>query len=131
MAGRTTAKTTRARGAGPGSRSRGARSSRSSRPATRRPSSRSRLGSRLGRGALGRGLGVAGGLLARGVASLARSVGRTRELDPAHRRDGVALVLIAVAVVAAAGVWWNAGGPVGTGVERGLRAVIGSAAVLL
>ena len=131
MAGRTTAKTTRARGAGPGSRSRGARSSRSSRPATRRPSSRSRLGSRLGRGALGRGLGVAGGLLARGVASLARSVGRTRELDPAHRRDGVALVLIAVAVVAAAGVWWDAGGPVGTEVERGLRAVIGSAAVLL
>ena len=43
----------------------------------------------------------------------------------------MALVLIAVAVVAAAGVWWNAGGPVGTGVERGLRAVIGSAAVLL
>ena len=70
-------------------------------------------------------------MLARGIASLARTVGRTRELDPAHRRDGVALVLTAVAVITAAGVWWNAGGPVGTQVEYGLRTVIGSAAVLL
>jgi S-DNA-T family DNA segregation ATPase FtsK/SpoIIIE len=71
------------------------------------------------------------GLLGRAAASAARAVGKTRELDAAHRRDGVALALIALAVVAAAGVWWTAGGPVGTGVQRGLRAAIGSAAVLL
>src|SRR6266566_2444122 len=47
-------------------------------------------------------------LLARGVGSLTRAIGRTKELDPAHRRDGVALVLVALAVVSAAGVWFLA-----------------------
>jgi len=60
-----------------------------------------------------------------------RALGRTREVGPAHRRDGLALALIALAVVAAAGVWWAAGGPVGSGLQHGLRVVIGSAAVLL
>lgn len=80
---------------------------------------------------LGRAAAGGWGLLARGAGGLVRTVGRTRELDAAHRRDGIALVLIAVAVVAAAGVWLAAGGPVGAGVERGLRLAIGSAAVLL
>ncbi len=71
------------------------------------------------------------GALARAAGSAARAVGKARELDVAHRRDGVALVLIALAVVAAAGVWWAAGGPIGAGVQFGLRAAIGSAAVLL
>ncbi|WP_433869669.1 DNA translocase FtsK [Saccharopolyspora sp. CA-218241] len=67
----------------------------------------------------------------RGVGSVVRAFGKTRELDPAHRRDGLALVLLAVAVVAAAGVWWQAGGPVGQWFDTALRSVVGSAAAVL
>jgi len=58
-------------------------------------------------------------------------VGRSRELEHGHRRDGLALGYIALAVVIAAGVWMRAGGPVGTIVNSGVRAVVGSAAWLL
>jgi S-DNA-T family DNA segregation ATPase FtsK/SpoIIIE len=68
-------------------------------------------------------------LLARGVGGLARTLGRTRELEPAHRRDGLALGLIAFAVVVAAAVWWTAGGPVGAGLQQALRALFGAASV--
>ncbi len=53
-------------------------------------------------------------------------MGRTRELEPAHRRDGLALGLVALAVVTAAAVWWTAGGPVGAGVQHALRALFGT-----
>lgn len=62
---------------------------------------------------------------------MVRALGRTRDLDPAHRRDGLALIFLAIAVVAAAGVWWRAGGPVGQGLDSILRFVIGSAALIL
>jgi S-DNA-T family DNA segregation ATPase FtsK/SpoIIIE len=35
-----------------------------------------------------------------------------RDLDPAHRRDGIGLGLIAAAVVCSAAVWWDLGGSV-------------------
>ncbi|SDK06685.1 DNA segregation ATPase FtsK/SpoIIIE, S-DNA-T family [Actinopolyspora mzabensis] len=69
--------------------------------------------------------------LARTTGTLLRTLGRTRELEPAHRRDGVALILLAVAVVTAAGVWWQAGGPVGHWLDWLLRSVVGSAALAL
>jgi S-DNA-T family DNA segregation ATPase FtsK/SpoIIIE len=68
-------------------------------------------------------------LLARGAGGVARTLGRTRELEPEHRRDGLALGLIALAVVAAAAVWWTAGGPVGAGLQQALRALFGAASV--
>jgi S-DNA-T family DNA segregation ATPase FtsK/SpoIIIE len=70
-------------------------------------------------------------LLARGVGGLARAIGRTKELEPEHRRDGVALVLVALAVVSAAGVWFRAAGPVGHWVDIGVRSVVGNGAILL
>jgi S-DNA-T family DNA segregation ATPase FtsK/SpoIIIE len=75
-------------------------------------------------GGVGRGLL---GLLRAG----GRTVSRARELDPGHRRDGLGLVLIVLAVVVAAGVWWAAGGPVGAWVTSALAAAVGQAAVLL
>ncbi len=69
--------------------------------------------------------------MARGAGRLARAVGRTRELEPEHRRDGLALGLVALAVVATASVWGTAGGPVGAGVQHALHTMLGSAAVLL
>jgi S-DNA-T family DNA segregation ATPase FtsK/SpoIIIE len=68
-------------------------------------------------------------LLARGAGRLVRALGRTRELEPAHRRDGLALGLVALAVVTAAAVWWTAGGPVGAGVQYALRAMFGTASL--
>ncbi|MGW4485544.1 DNA translocase FtsK [Amycolatopsis sp. NPDC004368] len=70
-------------------------------------------------------------LVAKGVGSLARTVGRTRELEPEHRRDGLALGLIALAIVAAVGVWWRAAGPIGQAVEIATRTVLGAGAVTL
>ncbi|MGH3899891.1 MAG: DNA translocase FtsK 4TM domain-containing protein, partial [Pseudonocardiaceae bacterium] len=70
-------------------------------------------------------------LLARGAGGLVRTLGRTSGLEPAHRRDGLALGLVALAVVTAAAVWWTAGGPVGAGVQRTLRAMIGTASLAL
>jgi S-DNA-T family DNA segregation ATPase FtsK/SpoIIIE len=70
-------------------------------------------------------------LLARGVGSVARAIGRTKELEPAHRRDGVALVLVALAVVTAAGVWFQAAGPIGHWVNIGVRSVVGDGAAVL
>jgi DNA segregation ATPase FtsK/SpoIIIE, S-DNA-T family len=82
-------------------------------------------------GAISYGIAGVWGLLARGVGSVARAIGRTRELDPAHQRDGVALVLIAVAVMTGAGVWWDAGGPVGARLDGVLHTVVGAAAGVL
>ncbi|WP_433263806.1 DNA translocase FtsK [Actinosynnema sp. CS-041913] len=71
------------------------------------------------------------GLLGRGVGSIVRAVGRGKELDPEHRRDGLALVLIALAVITGAGVWWQAGGPVGQWVDVAVRSSVGAPAMIL
>ncbi|NIH84277.1 DNA translocase FtsK [Amycolatopsis granulosa] len=70
-------------------------------------------------------------LLAKGLGSLVRTAGRGRELEPEHRRDGLALGLLALAVIVAAGVWWRAAGPVGGYVELGTRTIFGAGAVTL
>ncbi|WP_370325806.1 DNA translocase FtsK [Amycolatopsis sp. WAC 04197] len=70
-------------------------------------------------------------LLAKGLGTLARTVGRGRELEPEHRRDGLALGLIALALVIAFGVWWRAAGPIGGWVELGTRSLLGAGAVTL
>jgi S-DNA-T family DNA segregation ATPase FtsK/SpoIIIE len=69
--------------------------------------------------------------VARGVGASVRAVGRTREIEPGHRRDGLALGLFAGAVLVAAGVWWSAGGPVGSALDTALRTVVGAPAAVL
>lgn len=100
------------------------RSSSARKPAPRRGRAKSS-------GAFGRGVRGTWNLVAKGVGSLARTVGRTRELEPEHRRDGLALGLIALAIVAAVGVWWRAAGPIGQAVEIATRTVLGAGAVTL
>jgi S-DNA-T family DNA segregation ATPase FtsK/SpoIIIE len=70
-------------------------------------------------------------MLARGTGSTARSVGRAREIDPGHRRDGVALALLGVAVIIAASSWFDAARPVGAWVDSVMRIFVGSAVVML
>ncbi len=95
------------------------------RPARRAPARRS------GPGPIVRALRGGWVLTARGLGSLVRTLGRARDVDAAHRRDGVALALVVLAVLTAAGVWWHAGGPVGAGLDVGLRTLIGAAALVL
>nr|WP_051022785.1 DNA translocase FtsK [Nocardia pneumoniae] len=70
-------------------------------------------------------------MLARGVGATTRTLSRAGEIEHGHRRDGVALALIAVSAVIAAAVWLSAGGPVGHWVEDVIRAISGSASAAL
>ncbi|ORV50836.1 cell division protein FtsK [Mycolicibacter engbaekii] len=70
-------------------------------------------------------------MVAKGAGSAARSVGRAHDIDPGHRRDGIALALLGLAVVTAASCWLDAARPVGAWIDTGLRAVVGGAVVLL
>ena len=70
-------------------------------------------------------------MVARGAGSTARSVGRAREIEPGHRRDGIALGLLALAVIIAAASWFDAARPVGAWIDSGLRTFVGATVVLL
>src|SRR5581483_9658244 len=52
--------------------------------------------------------------MANGVGAMFRGVGRgAKGLHPAHRKDGLALLLLALALIVAAGTWSDVRGPVG------------------
>lgn len=81
--------------------------------------------------AVGRGVRAGWLMLAKGAGSTARSVGRARDLEPGHRRDGVALALLGLAVVVAAGSWFDAARPVGAWIDTIVRVLIGAAVVVV
>jgi DNA segregation ATPase FtsK/SpoIIIE, S-DNA-T family len=61
------------------------------------------------------------------VGGVARGIGRSaRDLDPAHRRDGLGLALTGLAIVVAAGQWWGLRGPVGEAVRTVVSGTFGS-----
>ncbi|MCD2189699.1 FtsK/SpoIIIE family DNA translocase [Actinomycetospora soli] len=109
-----------------GQSSRSGRKAPARKPPARRPAPR-----RSGPGPIARGVRGAWTLTARGLGSLARTIGRGREIDAAHRRDGIALALVVLALVTAAGLWLGAGGPIGTGIQIAFRTVLGSVALAL
>ncbi len=64
--------------------------------------------------------------IAHAIGGLARSIGRSaRDLDPEHRRDGAGLLVIAIALVAAAAVWFQLGGPVMEAVRVAVTGTVG------
>ena len=108
--------------------------SRPARPSTPRPKpARRRSSSRVAAAGMTVGRGARAGwmLLAKGAGSTARSIGRARDIEPGHRRDGIALALLGVAVVIAASSWFDAARPVGQSIDTFLRVLIGSSVVLL
>jgi S-DNA-T family DNA segregation ATPase FtsK/SpoIIIE len=57
-----------------------------------------------------RAVGGGLGLLAGGVGRLTRAAGTSaRDLDPAHRRDGLGFGLVVAGLLSAGGAWWHAG----------------------
>jgi S-DNA-T family DNA segregation ATPase FtsK/SpoIIIE len=70
-------------------------------------------------------------MAARGTGGAARSIGRARDIEPGHRRDGIALILLGLAVVVAASSWFDAARPIGAWVDVVLRTFIGSAVLAL
>ncbi|MCW2683239.1 MAG: ftsK, partial [Blastococcus sp.] len=73
-------------------------------------------------------------LLARGAGGIARSVAKPDEaepLAPEHRRDGVGLAVLGLAIVLGAAAWSNGIGPVGVGLAQGVRWIIGSLVMAL
>ncbi|MDQ1739722.1 MAG: segregation ATPase FtsK/SpoIIIE, family, partial [Pseudonocardiales bacterium] len=69
------------------------------------------------------------------VGTLARAVGRNaataRELDPAHRRDGEGLAVLALGLISAIAVWFAAAGPLGAAITGLFRLLVGNLALLL
>src|SRR3954469_12079611 len=79
-------------------------------------------------GSLWRGASGAWGLLARGAGGLARSVARPEEAEPLaaeHRRDGVGLAVLGIAIVLGAATFTDGIGPVGAGLADGVHVLIG------
>ena len=70
-----------------------------------------------------------------GVGWLVRAIGRqaatAKEIEPEYRRDGAGLLVIALAVLLAMAVWFDAAGPVGDFVATVARRAIGAVAALL
>ncbi|MFJ9032376.1 DNA translocase FtsK [Streptomyces sp. NPDC102274] len=63
---------------------------------------------------------------AHGVGAMFRGIGRgAKGLDPAHRKDGLALLLLGLALIVAAGTWSNLRGPVGDLVEMLITGAFG------
>ncbi len=83
---------------------------------------------------LGRAIAWCWSVLARGAGGAARAFGRqaaTARLDPAHRRDGLGLATLGLALIVAVGVWWHGAGPVGGLIDRRLHALVGTPAAVL
>src|SRR4051812_9393112 len=122
----------------PASSSRGRSGSTASRK--RPPAKRSAAGNRRppakkqSNGGLLRIVGGGWSLLARGVGGLARSVARPDEaepLGPEHRRDGVGLAVLGLAIVLGAAAWTHGIGPAGAVLDSGVRFAIGALTAVL
>ena len=138
---RGTSRTGTSRGAtGASGRSAGGTRSSGRSPAARRPPARKPAASRSRRSTTRRGarpgsavltgLGRACRAVWLGVAhlvgGLARRIGSSaRDLDPAHRRDGIGLSLLGLATVVAAVEWWGLRGPVGAVVHAVVAGTFG------
>ncbi len=73
--------------------------------------------------------------LAHAVGWVVRAAGRqaatAKELDPAHRRDGLGLLALGLGLVLAVAVWFDAAGPAGFYLARSVRTAIGALSAAL
>ncbi len=107
---------------------------RSSKPRPR-PSSTKRRGpgpvSRLF-AALGRGLRALWLGLAHLLGAIVRRIGSTaRDLEPEHRRDGLGLGLVGLAIIVSAAEWWRLDGAVGDTIRAVVEGTVGIASYVV
>jgi S-DNA-T family DNA segregation ATPase FtsK/SpoIIIE len=72
--------------------------------------------------------------MAKGVGHGVRGLRGTADDDrvaPPHRRDGLGLILVGIAIICAGAVWFGAAGPVGQWIDTGIRTVVGTPGALL
>jgi len=70
--------------------------------------------------------------IARGLGGGVRFLSReARELDPSHRRDGLGLGLIVLAILVAAGVWWHVPNFFGAFMDGAAHDLVGRLAILI
>ena len=96
-----------------------------SRPPARKPAGRASGPSLAGRAARGTGKVLGGG--ARLVGMGVRKVSGV-DLEPEHRRDGIGLLLIALAIIVAAREWWGMPGVFGDAVHAVVAGTVGQVA---
>jgi S-DNA-T family DNA segregation ATPase FtsK/SpoIIIE len=60
------------------------------------------------------------------IGGIVRRLGSARELDPEHRRDGIGLAVLGMAVVIAAAVWWDIDGDVADVVRQIVLGSVGT-----
>ena len=128
MAGRATAG-----GRSSGTRAAGTTRGTTRKPAARKPAARRSPGRRTRRNPdlLDRAIDGVGRGVARAGRGVGRGIGRTRDIDPVHRRGGLGVLVLVLAVVVGAGVWAGAGGPVGQTFSSALAAIVGLGAVVV
>ncbi|MDO4784683.1 MAG: DNA translocase FtsK 4TM domain-containing protein [Propionibacteriaceae bacterium] len=117
-----------------GSRAGNSRSTSSSARSGRRPSARPAEPSPASRAAqaTGRGAAKALGALARGIGAGARGIGQgARDIEPAVRRDGWGLGLIALALIVATRFWFGLGGFLGNAIGYLVSTVFGLLSYLI
>jgi DNA segregation ATPase FtsK/SpoIIIE, S-DNA-T family len=77
----------------------------------------------------GRAIAAAWMVVAGALGFAVRAIGRgARDLDPNHRRDGVGLLTLGVAIVLGAGLWGRMDNPAGRGIRTLLEGAFGSVA---
>lgn len=68
-------------------------------------------------GALGRGVGATWRFIAKSLGKSVRFIARgAKDLDPAHQRDGIAFLILILALIATAGTWFHSDNLVGRAV---------------
>src|SRR6266705_4479400 len=80
-------------------------------------------------GWLGKAIAGAWMAVAHAAGYAARALGRgARDLDPAHRRDGLGLGILGAAIICAAADWWTIGSPAGRLLASVVKGTFGAGA---
>lgn len=105
----------------------------SSSPQTRRTANRAADTADERTGSAYRAVGAMFGATAKGLGGLTRKLGRQEDEEETtqdHDHDTLALVLIGLAVVLGASVWFNIAGPIGQAISDATHIVIGAGALI-
>src|SRR6478752_4401716 len=129
----------RSRSGSSGSQTRRTTSTRTSKGRSTKPRPRSSSTKRRGPGpvsrlfaALGRGLRALWLDIAHLLGAIVRRIGSTaRDLDPEHRRDGLGLGLVGLAIIVSAAEWWRLDGSVCDTIRAVVEGTVGIASYVV